>query len=241
MIDTPTTSNDSIIVEFSRRIAEEWLPAYCLDPKRMYDIEGYRSSSNTISAIDARDFMRAVDNELVTDMGGGRFRFPQSRATEVIFWEGAKAVTPRPITLWLEPVITIATIARLHLDNGWPLDCLGTQSGNWEFDIIAFRPSDSRNEYIAGEVKKTSKELDQLLSEMERSCADGTLGCNLSPKRINAHNKWLGLCRCHAPIFWAVGPNGDSRVFRVEYSPSGASAMTRTAENSLFFRHLSCG
>lgn len=235
MTDTTTDSNNVIITEFSRRIAEEWLPAYCLDSKRKYDVRGYRPSSNTVRAVDARDFLRAIDNGLVTDLGGGRFSFPQSRATEVIFWEGAKAATPRPITIWLEPVITIAAIARLRFDYGWPLHCLGTQSEDWAFDIIAFRPSES-HEYIAGEVKKTSKELDQLLAEMEISCINGTLGYEPSPKRINAHKKWLGLCRCRAPIFWAVGPNGDSRVFKVTYTSRGPSALTRTTEDSLSFR-----
>ena len=224
-----------ILAEFSRRLAEEWLPNYCHDPKRNYSPEGYNQNSNRVTVTDALDFMRALDHGLVTDLGGGRFRLPQSRATEVIFWEGSKSTTPRKITLWLEPVITIAAVARLHLNYGWPLECLGTQSEKWEFDIIAFLPSEIRNEHIAGEVKKTSKELDDMLAKMEMSCAEMNTCNGSSRERKNAHNKWLGLCRCRAPLFWAVGPNGDSRLFEVSYSSSGATGLTRVPEERLRF------
>lgn len=225
-----------IQTEFSRRISDEWLQSYCNDPKRNYSVDGYKPLSNTVTPLDARDFMRALDNKIVSDLGGGRFRMPQSRATEVIFWEGAKATQPRPITLWIEPVITIGAMARLHLDYGWPLDCLGTQSEKWEFDVIAFRSHDLKNEYIAGEVKKTSKELDELLINMQLSCVEGRLDySSASNARKNAHNKWLGLQRCHAPLFWALGPGGDSRLFEVSYSAEGNISMNRTTDNYLYF------
>ena len=75
---------------------------------------------------------------------------PQSKTHEVIFWEHSTLITPRPITLWLEPVITIAAVARLHLDYGWPVDCLGMQSEDSAFDVMAFKPDDLKNEHIAG-------------------------------------------------------------------------------------------
>lgn len=99
MIDRIVNSIE-IQTEFSRRLLEEWLPTYCNDPKRKYSIDGYKQISNKVTALDARDFMRALDKKIVTDTGGGRFRMPQSKATEVIFWEGSKTTIPRPITLW---------------------------------------------------------------------------------------------------------------------------------------------
>jgi len=227
----------AIQAEFSQRLTADWLPTYCHDPKRNYAIAGYKPLSNTVTPLDARDFMRALDHKIVIDLGGCKFRMPRSRATEVIFWEGAKAATPRPITLWLEPVITIAAMARLHLDYGWPLDCLGTQSEKWEFDVMVFKLQDLHNEYIAGEVKKTSKELDELLINMQLSCVEGTLDyCSASQARKNAHNKWLGLQRCRAPLFWALGPGGDSRLYEVSYSYAGNIAMSRTDDTQLYFQ-----
>ncbi|CAG0954728.1 hypothetical protein GEOBC_00394 [Geobacteraceae bacterium] len=225
-----------ITVEFSRRLLEEWLPTYCNDPQRKYSVEGYKPSSNKVTVQDARDFMRALDHGIVTDTGGGRFRMPQSRATEVIFWEGSKTATPRPVTLWMEPVITIAAIARLHLDYGWPTDCLGTQSEKWEFDLMAFKPLDLKNEHIAGEVKKSSKELDELLIHLNKFSAGINLDyCSASPTEKNAHKKWMGLHRCHAPLFWAVGPGGDSRLFEVSYSSEGNIVLNRTSDDQLHF------
>lgn len=235
-MSTQTEDPVQIKAEFSRRISEEWLPTYCNDTRRKYSVEGYKPTSNKVTAQDARDFMRALDHGIVIDTGGGRFRMPQSRATEVIFWEGSNSTTPRPVTLWMEPVLTIAAIARLHLDYGWPVDCLGTQSEKWEFDLMAFKPQDLRNEHIAGEVKKSSKELDELLIHLHTFSAEGGLDhCSASAARENAYQKWLGLHRCHAPLFWALGPDSDSRLFEVSYSPEGNIVLTQTTSDRLHF------
>jgi len=181
--------------------------------------------------------MRALDHKIVTNNGGGRYRMPQSKATEVIFWELEKTIIPRPINLWLEPIITIAAMARLHLDYGWPIDCLGTQSKKYEFDIIAFKPDDLNNEYIAGEVKKSSVEIDRLLMYMKEICVDGSLDCQSIPAaKVNAHRKCLGLRRCRAPYFWALGPDNDSRLFKVEYHPDGKITFDGISSNNLYWK-----
>ena len=100
--------------------------------------------------------------------------------------------------------------------------CLGTQSKNYEFDVIAFKPEDLINEYIAGEVKKTSSEIDRLLKCMTEICLDGSLDSHpILPAKVNAHRKCLGLRRCKAPYFWAIGPDNDSRLFKVLYHDDG--------------------
>lgn len=231
-----TNNSMDALAEFSQRLLNDWLPTYCNDPKRNYSIEGFKPDTKKIAMEDARDFLRALDNEIVSDIGGGRFRMPQSKAFEVIFWEGLKKISPRPITLWHEPIITIAAIARLHFDFGWPVDCLGMQSEDGAFDLMAFMPQNLRNEHIAGEVKKSSKELDNLLLDMNKSCIEVDLDySSASPKRINAHNKLLGLRRCRAPLFWALGPGGDSRLFEVSYSSEGDISLNRTSDDRLHF------
>ena len=134
--------------EFWRRLNEEWLPAFCNDPNRCYSTEAFNVGSKIVTELDARDFLRAMDHKVVSFDSGGRFRMPQSKTHEVIFWEHSTLVTPRPITLWLEPVITIAAVARLHLDYGWPIECLGMQSEDSAFDVTAFKSDDLKNEYI---------------------------------------------------------------------------------------------
>ena len=221
--------------EFWRRLENEWLPAYCNDPARCYAIEGFKADAKKVVDVDARDFLRALDHNVVSVHSGGRFRMPQSKTHEVIFWEHSTSISPRPITLWVEPIITIAAIARLHLDYGWPVDCLGMQSKDSAFDLMAFKPPDFENEHIAGEVKDSARQLDRLLEHMNQCCAEADSECSAPKIRKNAHRKIAGLKRCRAPIFWSLGPGGDSRVFNVSYGNDGSIALKRTAKEDLRF------
>ena len=234
------SDHDKEIMEaFWRRIFEEWLPTYCNDPERRYSTEGFKPDAKLVSVQDAHDFIRALDYKIVTDVGGGRYRMPRSGATEYLFWEGKRDLVPRPITLWLEPFITMAAMARLHMDFGWPIECLGMQSKkNWEFDIVVFRQQDFNNEYIAGEVKPDSNKLDSFLTNLNKCCAQGVHDCSSAPKdRLNAHKKWQGLRRSHAPLFWSLGPSGDSRVFEVSYSSDGIITLNKTTNDRLHFSY----
>jgi len=68
IIDDP----ENILAEFSRRLWDEWLPAFCFDPAReVYSIEGFKPESIKVMSQDARDFMRALDSRIVVDAGGG--------------------------------------------------------------------------------------------------------------------------------------------------------------------------
>lgn len=226
---------DVVLTEFVRRLMKEWLPAFCEDPKRRYSMDGFDSESIEVSSHDARDFMRALDCGLVVDTGGGRYRAPQSHAFEQIFWEGDKTVNPRLITLWLEPIITIAALARLHLDSGWPKKCLGTQSKTWAFDLLAVRPGEE-NSHIVGEVKKTRKELDSLLRYMDECCARALNTTGEPPSsRRNAYRKWQALVDSPVPIFWAIGPDGDSRVYSVERISDNRITLHPVSESALAF------
>ena len=223
--------------EFWHRLKTDWLPAYCNDPARRYDIAGFRADAKKVADIDARDFMRALDHNVVTVDSGGRFRMPRSSANEVIFWELSPTVSPRPISLWIEPVITIAAVARLDLDYGWPVDCLGMQSIEWAFDLTAFKPNDLEHEFIAGEVKASTRELDRFLAHFQECCAAGDHDCaNTKPGRKNAHRKWLGLRRCRAPLFWTIGPGSDSRLFEVLYHEDGTIELNKAPQTMLHYR-----
>jgi hypothetical protein len=204
---------------FKHRLYDEWLPAYCKDDKREYSTAGFKPESIKISEYDAVNFMRALDSGFVIDSGGGRYRCERSNALEVIFWEGSKSLEPRPISLWLEPVITIGTIARLGLDYGWPEKCLCMQSKDYAFDFAVFKSKSNENEYVAGEVKKTSNELDKLISNLKEFGKLGAIECDSdNQNRINSFKKWVALLRCKAPLFWAVGPNNYTYLFSVEYN-----------------------
>lgn len=212
---------------FNKLLQDEWLPTFCTDPKRQFSPSGFRESSINITDFDARNFLRAIESGLVFDSGGGRYRCARSNAFEQIFWEGAKSMHPRPITLWVEPVITIATIARLSFDFGWPAQVLGMQSKDWAFDFVVYHSAADTNERIAGEVKKTIAEIDELVLHLRAyGEAGATAPISQHPKHINSFKKWAALLRCRALLFWAVGPGDYTRIFEVQYGPNGTAVFS---------------
>lgn len=158
--------------------------------------------------------MLAVDSGLVSE-SNGFFVAPRSAAKEQMFWEGIKTVRPRPITLWIEPIITIGALARLNKEYGWPVENLGTQSKTWAFDLICYEAV-SDKELVACEVKKDMKELEKLLNFMSAHCSSGP--DDVEPENAverNAYRKVQGIRRSWPHLFWALGPGGKGQVYRI--------------------------
>ena len=164
---------------------------------------------------------------MVYDSGGGRYRCARSNAQEQIFWEGRKATQPRPLTLWMEPVITIATMARLKFDFGWPAEVLGMQSKDWAFDFAVYRSATDTNERIAGEIKKSKAEIDELVLQLRAYGQTGASApLSAQSKHINSFKKWTALLRCRAPLFWTVGPGDYTRAFEIQYGLDGTAVFS---------------
>ncbi|TCK07174.1 hypothetical protein [Marinobacterium mangrovicola] len=204
-----------IITAFTDRLQKEWLPSFCNAPHRKYPLDGFKLSSiERLHEFDALWFMQAVDDGLVSESKGS-FVAPKSSAKEQIFWEGEKSVIPRPITLWIEPIITIGALARLHVEYGWPIDNLGAQSKTWAFDLVCYENA-SNKELVACEVKKDMKEIEKLLAFMNEHCRNPPL--NADPENSvekNAYRKVQSIRRSWPKLFWALGPNGNGQVFCV--------------------------
>ncbi|WP_284312095.1 hypothetical protein [Labrys miyagiensis] len=165
-----------------------------------------------------------------------------SKASEQFFSSGRKntatgeaiAKEARSVTLWLEPVITVATLARLHFEFGWPKQLLGMQSADWAFDAMAFLSSDASAEHIAGEIKKTDAEVEKLIQFMQalsRSIDPATASPRGAEK--NAFKKVKALNLRKPPLFWAVGPNGLSYVFEVGYGADEVLWFSEASEARL--------
>lgn len=225
---------DNWRAEFERVLDNELIPQFCADPGRQCDKSRFRRESIRVAEIDARDFVRAWRGGLIKHQQRGLYRAPKSAASEQFFWTGPKLPVPRSFTLWLEPIITVASLARLHWDFGWPADLIGTQSSDWAFDLVGFR-SGSENEYLAGEVKKSAAEIDQLVEFMRQFGRDPSIGVPTSPKACNAYRKLAALRARRAPIFWAIGPGGISRPYRVEYAPEAMVNLVPADEDVLRF------
>lgn len=81
--------------------------------------------------------------------------------------------------------------------------------------------TDAESEFIAGEVKKTTRETSKLIANLR------------DPEDRNSHNKLIGLLRRHAPYFWVVGPDMQSSLFRVEYQPDDQLVLTEVDVGAL--------
>src|SRR5712664_1953376 len=76
---------------------------------------------------------------------GGHSHDYKPNGTSTLF--AAFEVATGKVTIWVEPIITVAVLSRLHFKWGWPKELIGTQSQKWEFDVTAYRASDLSNEY----------------------------------------------------------------------------------------------
>jgi len=204
---------------FSHRVCTEWLIAYCEDDKRNYNPLGFNEASIRVAEADARDCMLAIDHRVVIDTRGGRYRANMSTAQEVLFWEGHKTKPIRPITLWLEPVITFAALARLHLLHGWPKEQLGMQPNGWAFDLAAHETSVEQRPRILGEVKKSSAELKRLRDELLKLSS----GAATTEVSANSAKKWQALLATKPDTVWLLGPNEESYVYAPSYASAGCA------------------
>jgi hypothetical protein len=220
--------------QFAKRLMEDLLPAFCRDERRNYSEDGFIGDSVRVTERDAANFLYSLDAGLVTDRGGGRYWAPRSNAEETLFWTGPKNDARRKLWLWLEPVITFGTLARLKRDFGWEADLLGTQSAKWEFDFMAFKPEKLECEHIAGEVKRTVAEAIELEAHMFALASSIAVDPgSLTGRRRNAFRKLEGLRRRKAALFWIVGPDEYDRVFDVHYDDARGVTLIRTTTERL--------
>ena len=203
-------------VSFTDILYDRLIPEFCAAAGRNCHASSFQDSSVKISDVDARYFCLAWNADLIEHEGRGLYRAPRSAAREQFFWEGPRQVVPRTFTLWLEPVITVAALARLHFDHHWPKHLIGTQSSDWAFDIVAFREGQTV-EHVVGEVKKSRREIDELVKLM---CIFGASPDDPAPDNGKARNAWKKAAALRArrsPTFWVVGPDGFDQIFSVEH------------------------
>lgn len=223
----------AVLDDFRDRILNEWLAPFC--ERRGYEQGGFVwSSLDKLSEADARDFMTAVDSGLVKHEAGA-FRAACSRANEYLFWEGASSVSPRRLTIWLEPVITIAGLWRMQSKFGWPSDRLGAQSASYAFDFVGYQ-ADQQKEVVSCEAKPTQKAVDLLIAHMHKHASTPKAELkDCRPAEVNALKKVIALRESSSQTFWALGPGGYGHVFAVSRSLAGEVVLTPTNDSALKF------
>lgn len=230
-MQTPMNAFDKILRNFL-------IPEYCQGAFFKSVPAYFRETSRMFSEDDAANFVRGWEAGLIAHIGGGKYKSARNGPAEKFFNSDGKTLSPRTFALAQESVITIAVLARLHFEFGWPKELLGTQSIDGAFDAVAFLPG-FQTEHIACEVKRTAGQVDKMVVEMQRFC-EPEYRDDRSPavksSEINSLRKVDGLRRRRAAIFWAVGPGGVSKVFLVSYGQDGGIVITPDSEAALTYQ-----
>lgn len=212
--------------EFEDRFLSDLLPKFCNHPERLYNIQGFRRNFGQIGDLDAANFLRAMDAGLVR-LDDKLYKAPRTKEGEQLFWEYDRDTVPRETAISVEVVITIATLAVLHFDFGWPKECLGTQSlapHRGALDVMAYSNGHYPNGYIGCEIKKTRAGTNKLISDMRKLGAE--LPVNIPKGSLATTNrKVVALHYWRIPVFWALGPDGYGSVFKMAYSEDGRMAF----------------
>ncbi|MEE9924010.1 MAG: hypothetical protein PBV01_11680 [Brucella anthropi] len=224
---------------FQGLLVETLIPQFCTGNAGGFLPSSFDQRSLRLSDIDMADFLRAWNGQLVTHLGSGKYRAARSGASEQFFWSGSKNASPRTFTLWIEPVITLGILARLHFDFGWPKEFIGTQSaGDWAFDVIVTKNPDGMDEYIACEVKKSRKEIDALAEYMQHFARNpDTLPDEKSASK-NAFKKVAALRKRKPPFLWLVGPDRYEQVVRLSYEDGGRITMEDIPLDALNYQNF---
>lgn len=225
---------------FETLVRETLAPYYCTNPRLGFEPDGFDADRKIPDPVDVAHFLRAWDLGLLRPLGEGRYGSVRGSASETLFWEGRKADSPRRFWLWLEPLITFGGLAKLHDEFGWPIEMIGTQSPDYAFDIVAY-PDATDVERIAGEVKKSRREVDQLLEMMVEYGGKPDASALAGEKGRNAYKKVEGLRARRAPVFWALGPAGYNRTFSVLFEDDGTLQLKETDISILMCPHLDFG
>lgn len=220
--------------EFDQLLQQHLIPEFCSDPKLSLDASSFLHGTNVVTETDAADFLRAWKADFAVHKDRGRYHICETRVLDQFFWELGKLVPGRKFSLWMEPIITMGALARLHFDLGWPKNMLVSQPGNWALDLAA-RSSDGKTA-IAGEVKKTRKETENLIRHM-RALGESPNATEPSSRPArNAFRKVSALRKICAPLFWAIGPDGYEQVFSMKYDEAPLIRFIPVDKESLRYR-----
>ncbi len=227
---------DELATRFAQLLEEVLIPHFCSNESKGVSPRGFRGDASRVSECDQLDFLRGWDAQLLVHQGGSLYRADGSKKSEQFFWEGPKNAVSRTYTLWLEPIITLGVLARLHLDYGWPRELIGTQSQpNGEFDALTRRSRLDSSLRLAAEVKKSPREVDELLRQMHRFCRDTVAREPFKAAEKNAFRKVQALRRDKPEFFWAIGPDRYESLFSINYLSEGVIEFTPVSQQALKF------
>jgi hypothetical protein len=212
-----SASTDSAVRRLEDLIAK-CLPALAMPGD---DSPEYLPQKTAITPDEARGFFRAIDAGLFELSAKGHCRPQRMRPSTGYCYP----LLERPnkaenkVKLWREWLTHAAAPAILHLDYGYPLHDIALDLD--AFDVVVFSPLNQP--LVAVEVKKTSVELDAMLSEMS-SFEEQGWELKYDTRPSNAAQKFRSLVALRPEFFLAVAP-GASRAYAVTH-PADRSVHT---------------
>lgn len=213
---------DKAFARFNELLETTLIPQYCTHPTMGMKPQGFKNNIAKLSSADIKLFMQAWDIGFIQYARNGSYSLGKANATEKFFWEGRKGSEIRSFSLWLEPIITAGVLARMHINLGWPINLIGAQSKrDWAFDAVAYKDTNDQNGYVLCEVKKTTREADQLAAYMkEYIAAPPVVEDSLRGARLNAYRKVKALRVRRSAFLWLAGPDKYGLVYEVNYNGS---------------------
>lgn len=214
--------------QFMDVLERELIPSFCSRSDRNMTREGFCPDNlKNLHEKDMEDFLRGWKVKLFTEVDGrgGLYKAPRGGSLEQFFWSGLRANSPRTFSLSLEPIIALGVSARMYIDFGWPRELIGSQTKPaYAFDVFGCKyPEPDQTLLLACEIKKSSKEIDALVTHMREFGLKPALTKESlrSSTAKNAFMKVKALRDNQACTFWAVGPGRYEKVFLVKYPREG--------------------
>lgn len=125
--------------------------------------------------------------------------------------------------VWREYITQVGATASLIIDYGYPQNRVALDPGDWKFDIAVYPDSTNPDAhiYIAGETKKSERELKKTMSEMLTACRQAIPPDTIT-KKNDGQKKYEGMLVNKPLYFWAVAP-GLRTAYQVDYDQSRVS------------------
>ena len=176
-------------------------------------------SSPDVGWLDATHFHRAVECGLAEIDHDGSYRVVADPATNMFSRGRSDSGHPIPVIETPEHIIGLATMARLHLDFGWPKECLNGHPHESSFSIVASVFPKSSSVHIVCDVRKTVDELVRLVASVMVICRKMPLtSSQASDEDECSARRWLRIFQRDRPsLFWVIGPSGAGIVYQLSY------------------------
>lgn len=175
-------------------------------------------SSPHIAWADAKHFRRAVECRLAELDHDGSYRIHSDQASDVPSEGQLDCGRPIRVVRTPEHVIGVAAMARLHLDFGWPRECLTYHLHGSSLSITASLLPKSRSVHVVCDVRKTVDEVARLVANVTTLCRRMPLPSRLASEEGCAAQRWVeNFQQDCPPLFWAIGPSGVSTLYQLSY------------------------